>query len=101
MNRQQAVELLGLHNARCGLTADIVTEAFRREAKRVHPDSPSRTMQGPAMDMDLLTIARDFLLKNLGSNDDFACKLCGGLGMVRAKIGWLRCAACKGTGARR
>jgi DnaJ-class molecular chaperone len=100
MKQSQARELLGLSNAVAALTPEIVTEAFRAQAKNIHPDSPSRTMQGPAADLSLLTIARKTLLDSL-SGADFACKLCGGSGKVRGRMGLVVCGPCKGTGDKR
>lgn len=102
MNRARALEVLGLDKAKCTLTREIVEEAFRAAIKHNHPDvatmdDKSRTYWS----IDAIKDARKILLENLGGDALFACKLCKGVGMVRATIGWLKCSACKGTGEKR
>lgn len=102
MKRQTALELLQLAACKTALTEEIVREAFRRRVKESHPDTaaPGATAGHPHV-QDLVA-ARDYLLTNLTTADDFACRQCGGLAMVRVgKMGWRECAACKGSGERK
>lgn len=104
MNRELALEVLGFKSRSEGVSinAASVNAAFRREVMKHHPDTqPQELKRMSALTIDEIKDARDFLLKNLSGNADFTCKLCSGLGMVRAKIGWLKCSACKGTGEKR
>lgn len=100
MKRTEALETLGLSNCKTALTDEIVREAFRAKVKLIHPDM-GVTPADSGTDMVKTVSARDYLLKNLTSTDDFACKLCSGVGMVSSgKMGWHKCAACHGSGER-
>lgn len=101
MNRTEALEILGLVDAsRDPLTENIVRDAFRARVKQIHPDMGD-SAAGAGANMVKTVAARDYLLKNITTADDFACRQCAGVGMVRVgKMGWRECAACKGSGDR-
>jgi hypothetical protein len=113
MKQSEARKVLGLDSAVAALTPEIVTEAFRARCKECHPDTVAQAMDNmkakQAADtdspvtvwtMDKLTTARKTLMDAL-SGADFACKLCGGSGKVRGRMGLVVCGPCKGTGDKR
>lgn len=100
MKHSEARRTLGLENAACALTAEIVVEAWRKALLDVHPDTaPPAGLTGETRTVDQLTTAKKTLLDGL-AGDDLACKLCGGSGKVRAKFGVATCNQCRGTGDR-
>lgn len=110
--RDLALRALGLNKAVVPLTAEIVHEAFRAAVKASHPDLEIRRADpearkhidlrdSPVVDMDALTKAKEFLLRNLGDEADSACKLCSGRGSLPSGMGWRQCVACKGAGVSR
>src|SRR5579863_726918 len=100
MRQSEARKLLGLDSAVAGLTPEIIIEAFRAAAKAGHPDSADYSADHHIHNMNALTTAKKTLLDSL-SGADFSCKLCGGSGMVRGRMGLVQCGPCKGTGDKR
>lgn len=97
-----ARKVLGLDKAKCTLTREIVEKAFRAAVKHNHPDVATMDDKSRIYwSIDAIKDARKILVENLDGSCDFSCKLCKGVGMVRATIGWLKCSACKGTGEKR
>jgi DnaJ-class molecular chaperone len=75
-------------------TAAEVRSAFNRRARETHPDSAG---VAEFFDMSDLVLARDMLLQDsVGQNG--TCRLCSGLGIVRGRLGALKCGQCRGTG---
>lgn len=99
MNRAEALQILGLDKAMPDLTPEIVLEAFRARVKLSHPDTATETIS-PKHSVQELTIAKKMVLSSL-SGTDLCCRLCQGRGKVRARMGFLECVACKGTGERK
>ena len=100
MRRDTAAIMLGLTGPLTELTPALIMEAFRASAKANHPDvMTAEVAKHAAVDMDKLTTAKKTLLDML-SGADFACKLCGGSGKVRGRMGLVQCGPCKGTGDR-
>jgi hypothetical protein len=100
MKQSEARKVLGLDSAVVALTPGIIMEAFRARCKECHPDTYSgddSVSIVPLYTMDQLTTARKTLLDSL-MGADFACKLCGGSGKVRGRMGLVQCGPCKGTG---
>ena len=100
MRRDTAVIMLGLTGPLTELTPALIMEAFRKAAWKHHPDGQGEAFgPGAAADIDKLTTAKKTLLDML-SGADFACKMCGGSGKVRGRMGLVQCGPCKGTGDR-
>lgn len=97
MKYSEARSILGLNNAACTLTAEIVVEAWRAACKANHPDTVDTAKARIVWTIDHLTMAKKTLLDDL-EGADLACKLCGGSGKVRAKFGVATCNQCRGTG---
>lgn len=92
MGRAQALALLGITGE---ATPALVALAFRRRVMAGHPD----TGDGSICDMTLLMQAKKVALSDPETSNS-ACMLCQGAGMVRARVGSVRCFACNGTGDR-
>lgn len=77
--------------------AATVKAAFRKTVREGHPDNG-----GSAVDMDALTKAKELLLTPMPEtgveNENGACKLCNGVGMVQDGFSTRICVSCRGTG---
>lgn len=102
MERRKALEILGLEHAVPDLTADIVQTAFRTRVKLAHPDTAESRGESNLTHLTVqeLTMAKKTLLESLQGTDLY-CRLCKGLGSVRASMGVRKCVACGGTGERK
>lgn len=102
MIRAEALSILKLDNCKTALTAEIVHQAFRRAMIAHHPDTRASQIglsEYRTLDVGVYQQARKLLLTTL-SDDDSACNLCKGLGMVPHKFGNRACVACHGMGVR-
>lgn len=112
MKLSEARKVLGLEAAAATLTEEIVVTAWREAVKRAHPDTAAQAFENHKAEgvadldasstvwsVDTLTTAKKVCLDSL-SGADLSCKLCGGIGKVRAKMGLTTCGSCKGTGDR-
>lgn len=93
MTPEQALVVLKLSPGEMN-SARSVRAAFARCVKTAHPDTCGAS---PVPTISTYQGARDVLLERIASQNN-ACKLCGGVGKVRAGMGWRSCSACDGTG---
>lgn len=102
MDRNKALEILGLSQALPDLTSDIVQAAFRSKVKLAHPDTAESRGESNLTHYTVqeLTMAKKRLLESL-QGTDLCCRLCKGRGMVRGNMGFRKCVACEGTGERK
>jgi DnaJ-class molecular chaperone len=96
MNTRLAHELLGLLAVEAQSVRSI-RAAWAARCRAFHPDTAGNMSVHQGDALNELTSARDFLLLAL-EKQNRTCKLCGGVGKVRATVGMRDCVACSGTG---
>jgi DnaJ-class molecular chaperone len=94
MNHEEAKHLLGLINGEV-LDARKVKAAWARCVKAAHPDTA--VGESDSLAVETLTMARDVLINRIAGKEN-TCKVCSGVGKVRARFGATVCFQCKGTG---
>lgn len=90
MNRDQALALLGLQD---GAPAPAVRAAYATAVRASHPDTADGQPSG--IPIAELKAARDLLLAGVATRP---CKVCGGVGSIRGRLGAVTCTSCRGTG---
>lgn len=99
MNQHEAEALLGLTPGEA-TSVRAVRAAFSRSVRLCHPDTAENGGASHAPignTIGQMQAARDLLLAHLNGLN-LCCKLCGGSGTVRGRLGRTECVTCNGTG---
>jgi DnaJ-class molecular chaperone len=98
VNTREAAKVLGFVDGEL-VTVRSVRAAWARGVRDVHPDLNQTVLPGTEASTRLseLSRARDLLLEELAALNG-TCKMCGGTGKVRGRLGATQCQSCNGTG---